>query len=64
MIWYTNADTLTTQKISELQSRAKSEHLDVICIAETFPQNSKYELPDAAYALNGYDMFKKDSGRF
>ena len=62
-IWYTNADTLTPQKICELESRIKAELQDIICITEMYPKFSKNELPEAAYSIAGYDMIMTNNGR-
>ena len=62
-IWYTNDDTLTPQKICELESRIKAELPDIICITELYPKFSKNELPEAAYSIVGYDMIMTNNGR-
>ena len=62
-LWYTNADTLTSSKLNELQTRTNTEHPDVICITEAYPKNSQFEVTDASLQLNGYDMFRTEGGR-
>ena len=62
-IWYTNADTLTPSKLSELESNIKASHPDIICITEVNPKNSKDDICDEAYNIEGYSMTKSNAGR-
>ena len=57
-LWCANADTLTSSKLNELQTRTNTEHPDFICITEAYPKNSQFEVADASLQLNGYDMFR------
>ena len=51
-LWCANADTLTSSKLNELQTRTNTEH------PEAYPKNSQFEVADASLQLNGYDMFR------
>ena len=62
-IWYTNADTLTPSKLSELEANIKVSHPDVICITEVSPKNSSEEICDESYNIGGYNMFRSELGR-
>ena len=62
-IWYTNADTLTKSKMSELESSIKISHPDIICITEVNPKNPQEDVTDEAYNIDGYNMFKSNVGR-
>ena len=62
-VWYTNADTLTAHKISELESRIEANHPDVICITEVNSKNPQDPVGDEAYNIVGYSMIKSGLGR-
>ena len=62
-IWYTNADTLTGEKINELTSRIRNEHPDIIAITETNPKNSMYDLTDMCLNIDGYELMRSNSSR-
>ena len=54
-IWYTNADTLTRDKIEELKEEIKSSTPpDIIAITELKPKNYSRELIKNEYILDGY----------
>ena len=61
-VWYTNADSLTQSKLSEIECRITMEHPDVICITESNPKNYVYELTDAQFNISGYDMIRTSAG--
>ena len=62
-IWYTNADTLTSHKISELTIRIKDEKPDVICVTEIYPKNSEYVYTEADLQIEGYTLFRTENRR-
>ena len=62
-IWYTNADTLSQQKLNKLASRVHVEHPDIICVTEVHPKNSVYETTDELLTLDGYNLLRNPSGR-
>jgi hypothetical protein len=55
-VWYTNADTLTKEKINELAIRIKEaeQKPDLIAVSEVKPKNYKEPLNAAQYQLTGY----------
>jgi hypothetical protein len=54
-IWYTNADTLTKEKLHELKEDIKSDTPpDIIAITELKPKNYKRELTNVEYKIKGY----------
>ena len=55
LVWYTNADTLTSEKMNELKTRIDIEHPDVICITEAYPKNCIYTPQDAFFEIEGYN---------
>ena len=38
-VWYSNADVLTTDKLSELKRQIDCHYPDIVCIAEVQPKN-------------------------
>ena len=64
--FYTNADSLTN-KMKELEIIAKNNSPKIIAICETKPKNLQYDLNEAQFQLEGYELFvnnlEKKKGR-
>ena len=54
--FYTNADTLTN-KMKELDIIAKNNSPKIIAICETKPKNLQYDLNEAQFQLDGYELY-------
>ena len=61
---YTNIDSLTNKK-NELETRiCQAQHKpDIIGITETNPKNSKVEMADQDYQIDGYFAYTSNAGR-
>ena len=56
-IWYTNADTLTKDKIQELTNDINaSSPPDIIAVTEIKPKNYTKELQMVEYMIDGYEF--------
>ena len=56
-IWYTNADTLTKDKIQELKDDINaSSPPDIIAVTEIKPKNYTKELQIVEYMIDGYEF--------
>ena len=56
-IWYTNADTLTKNKIQELKDDINaSSPPDIIAVTEIKPKNYTKELQIVEYMIDGYEF--------
>lgn len=58
-IWYTNADTLTKDKVNELTNEINQENPekpDIICITEFKPKNFSRTLTEQEYKIEGYEF--------
>ena len=59
-IWYTNADTLTKDKLIELTNEINQENApDVICITEFKPKNFSRTLTEVEYKIEGYEFVQE-----
>ena len=54
-IWYTNADTLTKDKLQELKEDINARSApDIIAITEMKPKNNRKELTRVEYMIDDY----------
>ena len=55
-VWYTNADTLTHDKIRELSMEISASNIppDIIAITEIVPKHCKRILQEEDYIIEGY----------
>ena len=56
----TNADSLPN-KLVELKGRVESEERpDIIVVTETKPKNSRFQMCEADFKIEGYDIFQRN----
>ena len=53
---YSNVDTLSVSKKTELESIIAVDNPDIVILTEILPKNYHYELAEETYHLEGYNL--------